>query len=89
MSLCRVSSGAITPRPDTYYIPLTTKYLCDRALKFPQLVRTKSQLAQTWRSPPSIQERPERVFLRPIERPAMPRHIRVQQPADPKSQNDY
>jgi hypothetical protein len=64
----------------------TCVYLCERVLKFAQLIRTKSQLSFARRTLLSVQERSERLFFWSIERPTMPRHIRVQQSTDPKVQ---
>ena len=64
----------------------TCVYLCERVLKFAQLVSTKSQLSLARCTPLSVQERSERLFLRSIERPTMSRHIRMQQSTDPRVQ---
>ena len=64
----------------------TCVYLCERALNLAQLIRTKSQLSLARCTPLSAQERFERFFLRGIERPTMPRHIRMQQSTNPKVQ---
>ena len=74
---------------DTRY-PLhhTCNYLYQRVPKSSQLVRTKSQLALARCNPLSVEERPERGFLRTVERPIMCRHIRVQQSAERKKSSD-
>ena len=48
-------------------------------LKFAQLVRTKSQLSLARCTPPSIQARFERLYLRGLEHSTLPRHIPMQQ----------
>jgi hypothetical protein len=54
--------------------------LRERALKHPKLVSIKPQLPSTL-GPLRVQEHLQRVLLQHIERPAMHRHIRVQQSA--------
>ena len=58
--------------------------LRERALKRPKFVSIDPQLASTLalRSLLRVQERPQRMLLRRVERPAMHRHIRMQQSAN-------